>query len=661
MEPPRLLGIKSHLPDRALLVVRLAVTEELGQPYTIEADVLGDDPNLLPKDMLAKEVCLTVTQRGPSPLTRHFHGVIAEFRRLGPGAGGRMAYRLIAVPGLWRLGLRRNCRIFQDKSVQDVVTQVLADHGLPEPKWSMLPDFEPMPYCTQFNETDLHFVSRLLEEHGLSYYFTHTASGHEMGVAHTAQGFPQFAGGDVVAEHASTALDELSGWHRVNRMRSLGVVLDDMDGERSKPSEVLHQARPTRNFLEEPPMWDGAEVFHWPGGNSTRPGNDTAEVAMGAMEAASEAYAALARDPRHCAGLRLNVGVRREDGSLLTRQYLETGVRHEAQDMSGTTAGAGGTENYSSSVMLVLASRVWMPQPRHPRPMMPGMHSAKVTGPKGEKIHLDEFGRVKLRFRWDRWAEDDDTSSIWVRVMQTAAGAWGGTWFPPRVGDEVLVAFLDGDPDRPIVVGSVYGKDAPPPFKPGTNKAQSGILTRSYKSDSAADANMLRFEDKKGSEDITLHAQKNLTVEVENDEKRTIGHDQTEVVQNARTVTVKDADDTLTLEKGNRSETIKMGNDSLAIEMGNRDTVLKMGNDSTQLQLGNLSIKCDLGAITLEAMQSITLKVGQSSLVVDQSGITLKGLLISSEAQLMHKTKGLMVQEKADTLLQTEGLLVMIN
>lgn len=679
MQPPRLLGIKTHLPDGALLVVRLSVTEELGAPYAIEAEVLGDDPDLLPESLLTKDICVTVTQHGAAPLLRHFHGMVAEFQRIGPGPGGRMAYRLVAVPYLWKLGLRRNCRIFQDKTVQVVVKEVLEEHGLAEPKWSMLPAFEPMPYCTQFNESDLHFVSRLLEEHGLTYCFTHSAAGHEMQVAYSAQGFPQYVVESMAAEHGAPQLDYLGGWRRMNRARSMVTRLDDMDSERSRPSEVLHATRQTRAYTEEARMWDAGEVFHWPGGMSTRPGNASGEVLMGAQEAASEEYAAEMLDPRFAPGVRLFVGVKREDGSLNNRQYLVTTVRHQATDTTGTVAGGGGTEHYAGAMRLVFAGRVWMPQPRHPRPTMAGMYSAKVTGPKGEKIHLDEFGRVKLRFRWDRWAEDDDTSSIWVRVMQTAAGAWGGTWFPPRVGDEVLVSFLDGDPDRPIVIGSVYGKDSPPPFKPGTNKAQSGILTRSYKSDSAADANMLRFEDKKGSEDITLHAQKNLTVEVEHNEKRTIGHDQTEVVQNARTVTIKDADDTLTLEQGNRSETIKMGNDSLsidmgnreavlkmgndstAIDMGNRETVLKMGNDSTTLKLGNLTLKCDLGAITLEAMQSITLKVGQSSLVVDQAGITLKGLMISSEAQLMLKTKGLMVQEKADALLQAEGALVMIN
>ncbi|MFM9883256.1 MAG: type VI secretion system Vgr family protein [Burkholderiales bacterium] len=644
MADTRLLLITTPLGAGALIATRLSVTERLGLPYSIEAEVLGSDPNLQAASLLTKEITVTVSRIiDGQPVKRFFHGLVAEFQRLGPGAAGRMTYRMVAVPGLWRLGLKRNCRIFQDKTAKDIVTAVLGEHGQPAPTWGILPALQPIPYCTQFNETDLHFVSRLLEEHGMSCYFAHTASAHTLHISATAPGFPTFVGGDVTATHATTGAFQLSGWRRGNRARSAATKFEDMDAERSQPSVVLTKSSDTRTYPDEPAMWAAGEAYRWPGGMATRPGLDSAAVAMGEQETASEDFAAEIQDPRFTPGARMSVSVKAEDGSAQTKQYVVTAVRHEVEDSSGLVAGAGGIENYQGSIALVMTNRTWMPAQRHLRPVMAGLYSAKVTGPSGEKIHVDEFGRIKVKFRWDRLGKDDDTSSCWVRVAQSAAGAWGGTWFLPRVGDEVLVAFLDGDPDRPIVTGSVYGKDAKPPFQPGTNRSQSGISTRSYKSDAAGDANIFRFEDKKGSEHVFLHAQKDLQVEVENDETRTIDHDQIETVKNARTITIKDSNDTLTLEKGNRATTIKMGNETRDVKMG------------------DFTLKCDLGNITLEAMQKITLKVGQSTIVIDQMGITLKAMTITEEAKLMHKTKAVMVEETADAMVKVQGGIVMIN
>ncbi len=649
----RLLTIKSPVGEKALTVTRLSATEELGLPYAIEVDVLGA-ASILPSSLLTQPITVTVWQRaGERDVKRHFHGLVAQFERLGPGPSQLEAYRLVAVPGIWRLGLRRNCRVFQGKTAKDIVETILAEHDQPTPTWGILPQLQAIDYCTQFNETDLHFVSRLLEEHGLTYYFTHSESSHTLCISSTAPGFPSFEGGDVKATRSRPDFFHLRDWCRVNRARAASNAVRDMDAERSQPSVVLSKNSDTRVYADEPAMWGAGKQDRWPGGMSTRPGVDPAKIAMAAAETASENFSASALDPRFVAGARMNVGVVLEDGSEASEQYVVTAVRHAAQDASRLGAGSGGPENYSGSVTLVKASRDWMPQARHDRPVMASLYSAKVTGPQGEKIHVDEFGRIKVKFRWDRQGPDDDASSIWVRVMQAAAGAWGGTWFLPRVGDEVLVAFLDGDPDRPIVTGAVYGKDAKPPFEPGTNKAQSGIRTRSYKSNSADDANVLRFEDKKDSEEILLHAQKDLTVEVEHDEVRT--------VQNARTATIKDSHDTLTVETGNRVTTVKKGDDTHTVETGNRSATIKMGNESVAIKMGNMTVKCDLGSITMEAMQSITLKVGQSSIVVDQSGVTVKGMTITQEAQLLCKSKGVMVQEEASAMVQVQGAIVMIN
>lgn len=649
----RILLIATPLGKGTLVATRLSVTEELSLPYSIDVVVLGKDSDLQADDLLTKEITVSVHRKiNEQVVQRFFHGLVAEFQRLGPGPAGMMTYRLVAVPAIWRLGLKRNCRVFQQVSAKDIVTSVLNDHGLPAPLWGILPTLQPIEYCTQFNETDLHFVTRLLEEHGMSYYFSHAASAHTLHISATGPGFPVFEGGDVKAVHSAIGAFELAGWCRSNRARSASARFQDMDGERSQPSMVLEKSSTTRKYADEPTMWAAGEVYRWPGGMSTRPGVDSAAVAMGEQETASEDFAAQSQDPRFVPGARMSVAVQKEDGSTDSDKYVITAVRHAATDDSGLVAGAGGTESYSGSLALVKASRTWMPAQRCERPVMGGLYSAKVMGPAGEKIHVDEFGRIKVRFRWDRLGKDDDTSSCWVRVAQAAAGAWGGTWFLPRVGDEVLVAFLDGDPDRPIVTGSVYGKDARPPFGPKDNRAQSGISTRSYKSDSKEDANILRFEDKKGSEHVFLHAQKDLNVEVENDEKRDIDHDQIETIKNARTVTIKDSHDTLTVEKGNRTATLKKGNDDLKIDMGNETHTIKMGD---------MTVKCSLGSITLEAMQKITLKVGGNSLVIDQSGITLEGIMITDKAKAMHKTESPMVQVDGQGMVIVKGGLVMIN
>lgn len=665
----RLLTIASPLGEGALIASTLSVTETLGLPYSIEVEVWSRDHLLQADALLTKAITVTVHQHLDDHWEqRHFHGLVSEFQRVST-SGELTRYRLVAVPGLWRLGLRRNCRIFQDKTAQAIVTAVLAEHGQPSPTWGILPQLQPIPYCTQFNETDLHFVLRLLEEHGLSCYFTHTASAHTLHISATAAGFPAFEGGGVwLSTDGRANASLLLNWRRSNHARSAATKFEDMDVERSQPKTVLTKTSKTRTYPGEPAMWEAGEIYRWPGGMSTRTGLDSAAVAMGEQETASEEFAAETSAASYFPGTRLTVSGLID--SPQPKKFVVTSSQLRATDGSPLFGGSESDTSCEVSITLVDASRTWMPVRRHARPEMAGLYSAKVTGPAGEKIHVDEFGRIKVKFRWDRLAKDDDTSSCWVRVAQSAAGAWGGTWFLPRVDDEVLVAFLDGDPDRPIVTGSVYSKDAKPPFDPKANRAQSGISTRSYKSDSKDDANVFRFEDKKGSEHVFLHAQKDLNVEVENDETRKIDHDQTETIKNARTVTIKDSHDTLTLEKGNRVETIQQGNDTLDIKKGNRTTTLDMGNEGLTLKMGhedhaikmgNLTVKCDLGSVTIEAMQSITLKVGQSSVVIDQMGVTVKGCMITQEAQAMHKTKAPMVQVNADAMVMVQGGIVMIN
>jgi type VI secretion system secreted protein VgrG len=272
-----------------------------------------------------------------------------------------------------------------------------------------------------------------------------------------------------------------------------------------------------------------------------------------------------------------------------------------------------------------------------------------VVGPSGEEIYTDKYGRIKVQFHWDRLGGKNENSSCWVRVAQVWAGkSWGGI-FIPRIGQEVIVDFLEGNPDNPIVTGSVYNAEQMPPYELNANKTQSGIKTRSSQKGSAENFNELRFEDKKGEEEIYVHAEKNFTRIVENDDVHKIGFDK------------KSPGDQKVDIYNHRKVTLDQGNDELTVKMGNRKATINQGNDDLMVKMGNRTVKVDLGKINEEAMQAIELKVGQSSIKIDQTGVTIKGMMIKIEGQMQTDVKGLMTTVSGDAMMTVKGGLVMIN
>jgi type VI secretion system secreted protein VgrG len=292
-------------------------------------------------------------------------------------------------------------------------------------------------------------------------------------------------------------------------------------------------------------------------------------------------------------------------------------VRHDAHDDTHLVSSGGGA-GYRNALSLIPVARTWRnPAPR-PRTALPGVQSAIVTGPQGEEVHCDEYGRIRLRFLWDRKGERDDRSSCWVRVAQPWAGKGRGFWALPRIGDEVLVAFVDGDADRPVVIGSLYNAEADPPFPLPANATQTGILTRSSKGGARSNANMLRFEDKKGSEEVALTAERDLTVDVERDATETV--------------------------KRNRSATVAEGDDTLEVRQG------------------DISVKAAAGTITLEAAQRITLKVGSTEVVLDQMSVSIKTGQVSVKGDMMVRVEsGGNLIEKAGAIVQVNGALIKLN
>ncbi len=656
-QAPRLLSITTPLGDGVLVLRRLTVHEAIGRPFLIEAEAISENDSLTISDLIGQPITCKVQQGEGGP--RAFHGIVRAFGRAGSYGRGLTAYRIEAVPELWVLSRTTDCRIFQEKSVKQIVETVLGEASL-SATFLGSPPTKPRLYCVQYNETDLDFVQRLLDEVGCGYFFEHAEGSHTMKITSANADFPLAPCGPLVNRPNGDTFDSVISWTPRGDRRPGNVVLKDYDQE--KPGSLLEA---TAKTVLKGAQSTGGEVFLWPGGQAVRPDADVARLMMETEEAQSSLVEATIREPRVFAGSRVKIKPSEEAGEVA---WLVTAARHEAFDE--TQLSGGGTAGYSCAVTLMDPATPWRnPSPR-PRPRMPGLQSAIVTGPRGEEIYVDKQGRIKVQFLWDREGKNDEKTSCWIRVMQPFAGAWGGTWFLPRVGDEVIVGYLDDDPDKPIVVGSAYHGEVVPPFGAlPSNMNKGGISTRSTKGGGADNANIFRFDDTKGSEELYVQAEKDLKILVKNDRTEEVRHDRTETVKGKHTETitkdrsikVEEGNQSLVVSKGNMDTKIETGNQSLVISKGNQDTKLDMGNVTVQLSMGNHSTKLDLGKATTEAMQSIELKVGANSIKIDQTGVTIKGLMVTVEGSAMTEVKSPMTQVKGDGMLILKGGITMIN
>lgn len=627
----RLLEITSPLGPDKLVLRRLSVDEAIGRLFLLTAEVISQEMDLEPSALIGKPITCTVKTDHVEP--RHFNGIVRGFSRIGAFGRGLAAYRLEAVPNFWHLSRTADCRIFQDKSVKDIVSTVLGDSGVAPVRWGGSVPSSPRTYCVQFNETDLDFAQRMLDEAGCGYFFEHKAGEHTFVVCGANSDYPMVGGDPQVVRPHADHVGALIDWKPVSTLQPGKVVSEDFDG--LKPNTLLQKQTGT---ILGTPNASKFEIYRWPSGQAVRPEGDLAKLGMETYETGADRVTATGNDPTVFAGGRLKVKPGIDATASVT--WLVAAVRHEAFDE--THLSGGGAAGYTNNIVLMPADRPWRPADPRSRPRMVGLHSAIVTGPSGEEIHCDEYGRIKVHFLWDRAGKKDDTSSCWVRVAQSFSGKWGGAWTLPRVGDEVLIAFEEGDPDRPIAIGSVYNAEQKPIYSLPANKTQSGFKTRSSKGGGASNFNELRFEDKKGSEEINIQAEKDMTLLIKNDRTETIKRHRSETVDGKHTEVVK----------LDRTATVSQGNEKLTIDMGNMDTLVKMGN---------ITEKASLGTMKYEAMQSITLTCGQSKIHMTPFSISIESLQIDVKASLMLNSQGLMATHKGDAMLTLKGGLVMIN
>ncbi len=548
----RVMEIDTPLGEDVLLFYRMTAREELGRLSEFQIDLLSHRGDIELDEILAKNV--TVKLELPQNKVRYFNGYVTRFSQ--SGVHGRYhLYHATVRPWLWFLTRTADCRIFQNMAVPDIIQQVFDDHPqLADIKKELTGTYRTYEYCVQYRETDFNFVSRLMEQEGIYYFFKHEEGRHTLVLAdsYTAHApFEHYTELPFIPHEQTTRIEQesITQWNFTREIQPGRYVIDDYDFE--KPSVELQ----TKTRVDHQHDLADYEVYDYPGEYVTAAeGNEYVRTRIEELHAQYELASGHTTARGLCSGhlFRLT-GHGRSDQNreyliVSTVQHLEYG-EYEAIDNAGT--------NYECNFTVLNSRQPFRSQRITSKPFVQGPQTAVVVGPAGDEIYTDKYGRVKVQFHWDREGKEDENSSCWMRVSHPWAGKSWGMIAIPRIGQEVIVGFLEGDPDQPIIIGRVYNAEQMPPYELPANMTQTGILTRSSKGGSAANANELRFEDKQGSEQIYLHAEKNQDIEVENDETHWVGHDRTKTVDNDETTVVKH-DRTETV--GN-NETITIGVD----------------------------------------------------------------------------------------------------
>ncbi|GKT01165.1 type VI secretion system tip protein VgrG [Acidovorax sp. SUPP3434] len=547
--------------------------EAISQLFCLDLDLLSDSKSIDPKALLGKNATVVVETQGGS--RRYLDGIVTRFGMQGEDHRS-YSYRLRLQPWLWLATRKTDFKIFQNKTVPEIVEEVLGKYGYPLQK-KLTRSYRSWDYCVQYGESDCDFVSRLLEHEGAYYYFEHAAGQHTLILADDiVASHSPLPGAAVIPfyppEKAAVADKEnIHAWELHQAIHSGRHYNDDYDFQ--KPRADLSNMRQT------PPghAHDAHEVYEWPGGYTQF--GDGEAYARVRLQSSLTGQSTVRGQSRHRAlapGYTFTLeNYPREDQN---QQYLLTGIEYhfkENPQVSAAAPGPKGTPQEEGSFQKFTlqaqpTSLPYTPERTTRKPRTTGPQTAVVVGPPGEEIWPDQYGRVKVQFHWDRIGAMNENSSCWVRVSSSWAGSGFGAVFIPRINQEVVVDFLNGDPDYPIITGCVYNADNMPPWALPGNATQSGIKTKSSKGgafgdglkNGAGDANAIRFEDKAGAEQLWLHAQKDQLVEVENDEdhwvgqdrRKTIDRDETNVIHRDRTETV-DRNEDITVHN-NRTERV---------------------------------------------------------------------------------------------------------
>ena len=661
-----------------LLFVGMTTEERLGRMYAYWVQFESRDAEIDLTALLGSSMTVTIdTQDG---YQRHFNGIACEAAQTGVETVDGLIYArysVCLVPTPWLLGSMVDCRIFTDMTVPDIVKAVLQDAGYSDVKLSLSANYDKREYCVQYREDGLNFISRLMEQEGIYYFFTHDASTHTMVLADSvrshavASEFGQVAyaaGTDSVLRRQAT----VSAWSCARGVDVAKCQLTDYNPLTPKASLLATGSDGGHSST------GSISVFDYPGGHATAAlGQHYAQVRAEALGAARSHYSG----QTGACGIEIGGLFTLSDypRSALNQEYLVTATSMQLHGAARASGRGNDEPSFSCSFEAIESRQPYRSLPTATRPVVPGLQTAVVCGSDtDEEIAVDKYGRVQVTFPWNRPDKPDAKSSCPVRVATPWAGKTWGAVSIPRVGQEVVVSFLEGDPDRPLIIGSVYNADNMPPYALPDNKTQSGVKTRSLLG-GADDANELRFEDKKGSEQVFIHAQKDMLEEVENDhtvtidhdEKVTIKHDQTLEVGNDQTETVKH-DRKVTVQNDDKLDVTANGTTSIGqkfklsagteIELVTGASSITMKSDGTiEIKGVNIKISGDVG-VKIEGQVEVGIKAGATMDI--GAGASLKAhsdAMLEVAGSAMTTVKGAMTTIKGDAMTQVSGAIIMIG
>ena len=538
-------------PDK-LLFHQMVAHEGVSQLFDYDMVVLSEDENIVLSDLVGQHAHVELEL--PHDDTRYFCGHVTRFSFLG-FQGNFAKYKVKLRPWLWLLTRTHNNRIFQNKTVPEIIKEVCADHGFSDIDDRLTDSYDPRVFCVQYRESDFDFISRLMEDEGIYYFFIHEAGKHDLVLADGISSHAPYGDYAVVPwfppdEHDRRERDHLDHWELSQSVRSGKYALRDYNFETPKANLEA------KSQIIRPIEHAEYEVYDYPGKyDDFGQGEAFARKRMEELQADFEVM----HGSGNARGMQPGFLFELENHSRndQNREYLILAVTHDVwQDAYETrTDRFSDSFNYGCSLQAMPSSEPYRPARTTVKPIVHGPQTAVVVGDAGEEIWTDEYGRVKVEFHWDRLDQKNENSSCWLRVSQSWAGKKWGAQFLPRIGQEVIVEFLEGDPDRPIVTGAVYNADNKPPYDLPANATQSGIKTRSSKGGNADNFNEIRFEDLKGSEQLYIHAEKDMDTVVENC--------QTQHVWVNRTTSV--GKDEKMLVKGDREREVN-GNEDVTID-----------------------------------------------------------------------------------------------